>query len=1042
MSVQPVTLSNHQEIVEFISRFDTENLVLIAPNLEFKKNLVDELALAKGTVPDDLVLRLSEFFARTVLKNRPDLEFLDKKLFQVFLRQEFDRMGLPQSDQYLVERSVEYVSVYAPILAHSRYRTIFEEYLEFDEIFKNVYADIYPMMVKVWDLVINSSYLIRQWSLGWLYQNMDSIAQNEIHVVIFKPDSLKKVEMDFFEELSHSWNIYTVLTADKKSEKSKRVNSKKIGSPLEPVTNSFKEIAGALEPVEKSFKEIAGASKPERTIAKEVASALKYETCRFKGATSELKPERNESKEFASGLSSGGELYWHKVVTPLDEFELLAKLISEKELDWSEVKIIVPKKKIEYVKSLEVFFSYYFKDFPIDNTDSEEKINFHRIRVYLDQLIKEIKIQRNEIDSDNLEISLGTAEKEFESHSEFMKHTKFLVDPSQWSQKHMLDQTKSNQRHIENSTQWNQKHLVDSKMSGDLAFSKKLNFYNFLEALTLKSTKVIQQKMVNSEYSETSDSSNLGNHEFSVRETISKSISKARDKSDGISKIHDGTKDEDKVLHQGAREGVEVELEGTVGGLMEWASRELREIPVFIELSFENWLLYLEKLLHAKLEHQLVESPLSIHFLEDVEFKAGFTYFLLGCTQQNYESSSYAYLSDLEIDKLKLDLGFNFESKEFSEQIYDDFSKLSQMEKSPEVHFLTPAYSFTADKENDAKFLNQLLQSELCLLMASEQSGFISYTEESSLNISDVNLDSDRYKKFSRDYQSASSLQRYINCPYVYFSEYVLGLKIPEELDLEPSSMLKGTLYHDSLEKYLDKTQTSTKDIENFLNANLQKKYSHWGDINALKNQIKLSALKIKNYIDSDALTKQLEGRQTLYKELDCECYLNMKTFKFSKKRTDATDIKFIGKIDRIDTNDDKIFIFDYKLSSGKSVGDWKKEFLLQMPIYGLMFIDGVLPFDGELAQLSYIVINDEFKFKNGLSINYKDPKHRLGMTLNKANSQPDFDSLKQELDVFRGLLQSTLTKIEQALLSPAPLKVDICGRCDWKDSCHASHLY
>jgi hypothetical protein len=132
----------------------------------------------------------------------------------------------------------------------------------------------------------------------------------------------------------------------------------------------------------------------------------------------------------------------------------------------------------------------------------------------------------------------------------------------------------------------------------------------------------------------------------------------------------------------------------------------------------------------------------------------------------------------------------------------------------------------------------------------------------------------------------------------------------------------------------------------------------------------------------------------------------------------------------------------DYKLSTGKSFGDWKKEYLMQMPLYGLMFIDGVLPIEGELAQLSYIIINDEFKFKNGLSVNYKEPKLNLGLTLNKATSVPDAQALENELNIFRELIKKVINGIGNAEYSPAPINTKSCPKCDWKDSCHAKHLY
>ena len=961
MSIHQVSFSSTQETLDFISSFKMDQLVLIVPNLEFKKNLVDLLAMKTGTVPDDLVLRLSEFLSRQVKRHKPDLEFLDKKLFQIFLRQEFQRLGLAESDQYLVERSVEYISVYAPLLAHERYRTTFEEYLAEDEVFNNIYTEIYPMMSKVWDMVLGSPFLVQQWSLGWLYQNIENLTQSEMNIVIFKPESLKKVEMDFFEEMSHSWNIYSL--------KNSYINFSNSNSNSNSIADS------GLDP-----KTLFDFNFENESIHKNNSEILKKFT-------------------------------WHKVVTPLDELELVAELISENNLKWNEVRLIIPKKRIEYVKSIEMFFTHYFKWSGV-NKLKDDKLNFHTIRVFTDRVLQQIRIKKSEVNNLDLELSLLAHKDQFQSYNEFKKHTQFLVQEAQLQSINKISP-------IETEGKENNLNLKN------LDFTKKYNFYQFIENLhdELHPFQIIDLH----HDSQGSQIKNLNNElEPSENESLQSELQRSQRK------------------------------ESSFKSFLDWASGLIHQTPVFIELSYENWFLYLESIIQTKTEHNLAVTDLPIDFLEDIEFSPSMTYFILGCSQQNYESSNYAYLSDLEIDKLKIDLGFNFESKEFSEQLYDDFLNLKEMKLNPEIHFITPMYSLSSNKENDAKFLNELYQNNLCELSSREQSGFLSFKSTHEINLSHLSLSpvsklknelvsesNIEWQSFiKRKYQSASSLQKYINCPFVYFSEYVLGLKSEDDLDLEPNGMLKGNLYHNSLEKFLDQPDIKESNIWSFMKDEVNKKYNHWSDLDFIQQQLKTSSLKLQKYIYKDFHMKFTEGRKTIFKELVFECYLNIQSLKFNKKQLDLSDIKLIGKIDRVDINDDKVYILDYKLSSGKSFGDWKKDYLIQMPLYGLMFLDGVLPIEGELAQLSYIIINDEFKFKNGLSVNYKDPKYNLGLTLNRATSQSDAQALEKELNTFRDLIKQVILGISKAEFDPAPLNIKSCSKCDWKDSCHAKHLY
>ncbi len=914
VSINEISFSTEQEFFDFKTKFEMDKFTIIAPNLEFKKLLVNSLAMSSGSVPDELILRLSEFLILIVKKTNPSIQFLDKNLFKIYLNQELINLNISTSEQYLVERSIEYLSVYGPLLSHERYRVIFEEYLNEDDVFRNIYKDVYPIMKKIWDLILESSFLIRQWSLGWLYQNLDKIPIQNSNIVIFKPESLKRIEIDFFEELSHSANVFIVKNFKFSKEES----------------------------IEKIYKK------------------------------AELK-EKN--------------YIWHKVATPIDELEKLAKIISEKELIWSNVRLIIPRNRIEYVKSIEIFLNFYFKQ-----TNKEliidPKLNFHRVQVLLESILSKIKSQSNEPSYLNDIIIFQGHENKFKNFNEFSKHTKHLIEPK--NLKFKISNTKENDNVNQKINEI--KKSFKSTLNEEILFNvkdvfEKINYYNFFLILYNKLSTVIDSKNPSSEF----------------------------------------LLDIDKW---------------SVSNLLEWSGSMISQIPEIVELSFENWLTYLEDLTKIKLEQNLLLTDLPIQLLEDVEFNNDYIYFILGCTQQNYELSSFAYLSDLEIDKLKNDLGFNFESKEFSEQLYEEFLNLKINHLNPEIHFISPNFSLLSEKENDAKFLTLLKNNNLCKLDDEVLHGFLSYESSSSQILSDISLKMDSDEEIKRDYYSASSLQKYINCPYVYFCEYVLGLKIEEELDMQPNNMFKGNLIHKALELYLERTDVTDLDIEQFIFKEVSKKYNHWNDTKNLQSQLNGYAKKIKDYVIFDLENKFLEGRKTIYKELDIKCYFNVDNLKFSNYRLNSKDFKIVGKIDRIDVNEDKVYIFDYKLSKGKSLGDWKKDFLLQMPIYGLMFVDGVLLIQGELSQLSFIVINNQFKFKNGLSINHKDQKFNLGLTFNKSNSQPDFETLKLELNPFRSLIKETLQGIASSEFSPAPLKPEYCLKCDWKDSCHAKHLY
>jgi hypothetical protein len=934
------------DLVEFINQFKVNEVIIIAPSLDAKKNLVDVLAKKNGTVPDNLVLRLSEFFSHLVSKIKPDIEFLDKKLFQIYLKQELLNLGMAHTDQFQIEKAIEYISVYAPILAHPRYRVIFEEYISEDDIFNNIYSEMYPLMTKIWDFVLSSPYLIKQWSLGYMFENIDKLTESEMNIVIYKIDSLKKVEIDFFEELSNYWPVYVVEAEVQDKASNSNINN-----------DSEKELT-------------------------------------------------------TSGLNQGVQLQkykWHKVTTPLEEVELLAKLIFEKSLDWNDIKIIIPKKRIEYIKVLEVYLSHYFA-LTIENTKQESRFNFHLIRSNLNKLLQLNRKLSNKSKYNDILASLDEYKGKFKNYSDFFRNTSHLVDIKQLKSNLQELDSKETKISFNNATQGK----VELKKLTSQDFELKISYYDFVNKINKILFSNLGSEELNSNNSQIKNATEIQQLDLFELESIQSVV--VMDK---------------EVIENKAD-----------GGLSNWLGEQIILIPSFIRLSFENWCLYAENLVKSKVEHDLTKTNLPIQFLEDVEFNSAYTYFILGCTQQNYESSSYAYLSNIEIDKLKFDLGFNFESKEFSEQFFEEFSGILKSDFAPTIHFISPAYSLKSEKENDAKFLTQLDNLSLCESIIEKNDSFLFFEKSMDLNVSDVSLNPETLEKLMREYQSASSLQKYIDCPYIYFNEYVLSSKKTIELDLEPNAILKGKVYHNSLETYLDKPSVSLNEIEGFIKNEISKEYKNWQELRSIQEQMKMSSLKIQSYIQRDHEIKKEEGRKTVYKELDFISYFDIENLKFSRTKNSKSNIQIKGKIDRIDTIGDKIYIFDYKLSDGKSFNEWKTNYLVQMPIYGLMFIDNVLPIEGELSQLSYIAINKDFKYKNGLSMNQGNEKLNLGMHFNKANSHTNYDNYCNELDIFRELLKLALQGIQNSKFSPAPYNANNCIKCDWKDSCHAKHLY
>lgn len=180
---------------------------------------------------------------------------------------------------------------------------------------------------------------------------------------------------------------------------------------------------------------------------------------------------------------------------------------------------------------------------------------------------------------------------------------------------------------------------------------------------------------------------------------------------------------------------------------------------------------------------------------------------------------------------------------------------------------------------------------------------------------------------------SASQLEKYYNCKFGYFCQYILNLKSVQNNNFQ--SLDYGNLIHYLLEKL------TKKHINTNLSLNLEQNLSF--DINNLLNNYviqKLGGFENKSklfYYQLENIKKTLvyliyyfieEFKQSKFKILDTE----LETPELKLDILDKKSVSITGKIDRIDimslNNQNYFRIIDYKTSS--------KDFKLSNILYGI----------------------------------------------------------------------------------------------------------
>ena len=866
MNIKSLNFETSNELINYISQsfqsdtkdLLTDSLTLIVPQLETKKNLVKKLSQEIKTVPDTIVLRMGEFLTSQMRILKPHIEFIDKSLLLLQLTSEFEDSYFQEKGGGELEKITEYVSVFAPIIGHSSYRKTFEEFISENDSFKDSYSQLYPLILKLWDFVTESPYMVSQWTLGWLFNNLEDLKKHKHRVIIYEPDTLKEIEKEFFNELSESWDIEYLKIIPKNSN----------------------------------------------------PKGLKFK--------------------------------WIKNKSVFDELETLGQnSIQNSNLP---ITFIIPQRRKYYSELIELLFTS-------DQNKTSQVPNLSQSKCL--SLIKKIlrQSQKKYIKKDILE------------SASFMK--------SKCSSRRDWDKLFLKRINLEIKKEIN----LDPK--------EKINFTSFIQKL---------------EFLENENSLEKKDMDIFYKFLYSKSL----------------------------------------------------VIPHEIKVSFEKWVSYISSVIENNVEKTLLKSlsKLDIKTLDDVDLTPDRQYHVLGCSQQAYEVSPFTYLSDYEIDKIHSDLGFNLEGLNLPSIYLNKFKKAKDI--GVNMIFYSSEFNVFGEKESDPRFLKDLsLDQELQIEEGFLKRENIRETKDDpkekikdSLSLSACQLRPENKDLFCQQTYSASSLQKYINCPFKYFGEYVLGHKDIDILDYEPSPLIQGNIIHKLLEHFVGERSVQASEVQKEIKKTLEKNYKDWPKDLPMEIYFKNTGIELAKYINRDLDQGKIQNRKTLYKELNFKAYFDLDSMTFSKENKKGS-VAFKGFIDRIDRIGDTIYIFDYKLSKGYSYSSWIREGLIQMPLYGLICLDKALPEgfpEGDLHQLSYILISDQYSTKLGLSV--KDEiSQSFEVRMDSRNSVKEPHLMAEALKGFRKLIRNTLLEIQKGNFSPAPLSKNTCNTCHWKTSCKAAHL-
>ena len=290
---------------------------------------------------------------------------------------------------------------------------------------------------------------------------------------------------------------------------------------------------------------------------------------------------------------------------------------------------------------------------------------------------------------------------------------------------------------------------------------------------------------------------------------------------------------------------------------------------------------------------------------------------------------------------------------------------------------------------------------------------------------------------------SASSLESYHQCPFIFAAGRKLKLSDDPALDLDLDHRGRGSLLHAVLESLTVEpftAQRSDSEIEAFIEEARARENIRIGDERlwpAVKAQHARLGRQFLNF-ESEWRERFPETR-TVGREVAFECHWDVDA---KAPTADVTPVRMRGRLDRIDAAGAGHYaLIDYKGSATGQTNwtSWLKNGKFQMPLYALLLERGFAGMPaGRVDAANYYVVKDDDRRKG---FHAKLDRSDLYDVSDKHRNLID-DIAKSELfHELSGLVSAAIGDIQAGKLNPSPVLVKICDSCAWRTLCRAPHL-
>jgi len=489
------------------------------------------------------------------------------------------------------------------------------------------------------------------------------------------------------------------------------------------------------------------------------------------------------------------------------------------------------------------------------------------------------------------------------------------------------------------------------------------------------------------------------------------------------------------------------------------------EIPVEQVLGVDLWMTYLQALISKTNFKISLGDPQGVQVLNlnSCEHSLAKILFVMGLSEEAFRTQFQTAISAFDVRKLAQDFGFQIFSPDQKRAEFQakwilgnnsSRANLSYAVTNFSGQILSPSWLWLEGAQGSGHALKTQVPDptrwdELQNLAAEQILELKSYSDHDRRNFLKVLNHENPNLKFKQSiYLSASSLESYAKCPFIYKATRLFKLTDQPSLDLDIDHMTKGSLIHKIFEK-LTRTQPlkftyQDQELGQIVDEAKDENAMILGDERLWHSQKRRYIKIAKRFLEFEkAWRAEFPKTQSIGQEVKVQASLDPETLEFKAFQSQQDPkIIFRGSIDRIDVDGDgHAVIIDYKSSGGglSQYTSWLKNDQLQLLLYALAVENGWTAIPAQqVVSAVYLVVQN---MSRDLGFKLISDENWLYSLADKKKNKIHEEERTRLLTAAYSQAQKKVSEILKGDFRPEPKKPEDCPECKWRELCRAEHL-